>query len=184
MGLRREWQTGGATTYYERSGNHGGRRSGQGDSTGGPFPERSAEDACPTLVIEAGYSESLQRLRNDMQWWFSASNHGVKIVLLVKFDPRRQEILLEKWEEEPRGQRPGAATTRSMGSLAPVKRQTVTITKDPTSPDTYNVARGALVLSFRLLFLRDPNPGEGDIVFSIQDLEEIAQSVWRALPRS
>ncbi|KAF3766233.1 hypothetical protein M406DRAFT_222325, partial [Cryphonectria parasitica EP155] len=177
MSINREWRTMAASTRYGRSdGNSGGGGAGEGDSTGGPKPERAAKGAWPTLVIEAGNSEPWQHLRSDMEWWFSASDHDVKIVLLVKFDPRRQELVLEKWEEEVRGQRPGATTTRSPGALAPVMRQIITITK--TSSTTYNVSRGALVLSFRLLFLRDPDLGEGDIVISVQDLEEYAANVW------
>ncbi|KAK0702007.1 hypothetical protein B0T26DRAFT_659351, partial [Lasiosphaeria miniovina] len=61
----------------------------------------------------------------------------------------------------------------------PMLRQTITITRNATTnPISYNITRGALVLSFRLLFLRDPGPREGDIVFSVQDLEKYAERVW------
>ncbi|KAL7629199.1 hypothetical protein AAE478_000719 [Parahypoxylon ruwenzoriense] len=181
MGLRRSWKSIAAATYQARGRGGSGGGGGQADSSGGPIPER--QYAWPTLVIEAGYSESLQYLRDDMKWWFSESNHDVKIVILAKFDYRQQEIILEKWEEEPweeepRGARPGATTARSVGLFAPVQQQTITITKNPTNPVSYNVARGSLVLSFRLLFLRNPGPGEGDIVFSIPDLEWYAERVW------
>lgn len=84
----------GATTY-QAEGHPGGDR-GEGDSTGGPHPQRAAINAWPTLVIEAGDSESLGELHNDMRWWFSASNHDVKIVLLAKFEHNRREIILQK----------------------------------------------------------------------------------------
>ncbi|KAK4148562.1 hypothetical protein C8A00DRAFT_19625 [Chaetomidium leptoderma] len=38
-------------------------------------------------------------LRNDMRWWFSASDHQVQIVLLAKFEHTSRAIILEKWEE-------------------------------------------------------------------------------------
>lgn len=41
----------------------------------------------PTLVIETGYSQSIIALRQQMRWWFTASQHRVKIVLLIKLDP-------------------------------------------------------------------------------------------------
>jgi len=50
----------------------------------------------PTLVVEPGYSESLNHVRDDMRWWFSESKHDVKIVILAKFDHRRRCILLER----------------------------------------------------------------------------------------
>lgn len=74
---------------------HPGRDSGEGDSTGGPEPERYNKGAWPILIIEAGDSESLGELYNDMRWWFSASDHQVKIVLLAKFDHTRPVIILE-----------------------------------------------------------------------------------------
>jgi hypothetical protein len=115
-----------------------------------------------------------------MRWWFEASNHQVKIILLAKFNHPQRTIQLEKWEEAPQAVRPGAMTTRSVaaGAPAPVLQQTITITQNATSPPSYNVTRGALVLSFRLLFLRDPSPGEGDFVFSIPDLQFYAERVW------
>jgi len=112
-----------------------------------------------------------------MRRWFSISNHKVKIVLLTKFDSTT--ILLEKWEEEI-PVRPGATTTQhSLQHQKPVLKQSITITQDTTTnPETYNITRGALVLSFRLLFLRDAGLREGDLVYSVQDLEKYAAKVW------
>ena len=105
------------------------------------------------------------------------SDHQVKIVLLANFDGTR--ILLERWEEEMQT-RPGATTTRhSLQHLAPVLRQTITITRNTTTdPISYNVTSGALVLSFTLLFLRNPGPGEADFVIGVPELEDYAELVW------
>lgn len=121
----------------------------EADSAGGPRPERGGKGAWPTLVILAGVSEPLGELHNDMRWWFSASDHHVQIVLLAKFDENRGALTLEKWEEEAGGQ--------------PALRQNIIITQNTTTdPVSYNVIGGELVLGFRRLFLRDPEPGEGD----------------------
>jgi len=126
-----------------------------------------------------------------MQWWFQASNHEVKIVILAKFDDQQHHILLEKWEEEissPQGaitRSRAAAILQQNGVFNPVKRQSITITREETTnPVSYNITKGALVLGFRLLFLRDPGPQEGDFVLSIQDLQLYARKVWGELPRS
>jgi hypothetical protein len=64
-----------------------------------------------------------------------------------------------------------------------VKWQSVTITRDETTNSvSYNVTRGLLVLIFRLLFLRDPGPQEGDFIFSIEDLLRYAEDVWDEVP--
>ncbi|KAK0714980.1 hypothetical protein B0H67DRAFT_600743 [Lasiosphaeris hirsuta] len=146
----KSWKDIGTATFRQQG--HPGGDGGEGDSTGGPWPECAGAGKWPTLVIEAGDSEKLDGLHNDMRWWFRASNHNVKIVILAKFDHH---------------------------VLEPVKRQSITITRDETtSPVSYNVTRGALVLGFRLLFLRDPGPQEGDFVLSIQYLQWYAGRVW------
>ena len=181
MNLARYWISKGATTYQAREGHPGGD-GGEGDSVGGPKPDRVGRGKWPTLVIEAGDSESLPRLRTDMRWWFSTSNHDVKIVILAKFNHGQNSILLEKWEEEERTSRQGAATTRWSAAIEPVLRQAITITYnntgDPRNTASYTINGGALVLEFRLLFLRDPGLGEGDIVFSIPELQSYAVDVW------
>lgn len=45
------------------------------------------------------YSESLARLRDDMHWWFGASNHQVKILLLIDRDKNAQKIGAYKYTE-------------------------------------------------------------------------------------
>ncbi|AEO63201.1 uncharacterized protein THITE_38835, partial [Thermothielavioides terrestris NRRL 8126] len=79
------------------------------------------------------------------QWWFAASPHEVKIVLLAKFDHTQRKIVLEWWEEETS---PGPTT------LEPVKRQEITIRQNEAmDPVFYEVSGGPLVLGFELLFL-------------------------------
>ncbi len=118
-----------------------------------------------------------------MTWWFRASNHEVKIVVLAKFDRDQQKVLLEKYEEEPQSSRPGAMTTRSVATLVPVLQQEIEITRNTaTNPISFNVTRGALVLTFRKLFLRDPGPGERDIIIDVTDLQYYAHRVWVAQP--
>ena len=71
---------------------------------------------------------------------------------------------------------PGALTTRHAAALQPTCRQIITIIQDTTTnPISYNVVKGALVFGFRLLFLRDPGPGDGDITLTVQDLEDFAE---------
>lgn len=187
MGLLRRWTNIHATTYRSRD-QFGDEDGGEGDSAGGPKPARHGPNAWPTLIIEAGASQSRRELRNDMHWWFAASNHDVKIVILIKFKQQQRQILLEKWEEllPAIPSRPGAMTTRASAAipaagarLAPVLKQTITITQDiMITPPAYNVVGAPLVLSFELLFLRDPIDEEADFVVTIADLRSFGESAW------
>ena len=190
MGIGRQWEDIGTTTF--RAEGHPNGDGGEGDSAGGPYPVPPGRRGWPTLVIEAGYSESSEQLKRDMEWWFSASNHEVKIIVLAKFDRQRQKIFLDKYEEELQDQpapRSGPVTRSAIARhgqvLVPVRQQEITITRNTgTIPTTYNVARGTLTLSFHLLFLRNPDPirGEGDLVWSIAQMEEYAERVWSRVP--
>ncbi|KAL7897014.1 hypothetical protein HDV63DRAFT_379677 [Trichoderma sp. SZMC 28014] len=169
-----------STTFRPQG--HPGGDGGEGDSSGGPMSVRHDKYAWPTLVIEAGDSESLHALRDDMRWWFSSSDHQVKIVLLAKFDHHLQQILIERWEEEV-AIPPGATTTgraATFGASQPVLQQSITISRDPAT-GSYQVASSDLVLSFRLLFLRDPGPQEGDFIIPTEDLQRYARLVWAAV---
>ncbi|AEO66904.1 uncharacterized protein THITE_2115455 [Thermothielavioides terrestris NRRL 8126] len=173
QGLDRSWRSMGSRRLHASG--QPNRDGGEGDSAGGPSAARRGPGSWPTLVIEAGASETLPQLRADMRWWFSASAHEVKIVLLAKFDQQQQVIIIERWEEEQGGN----------ALLEPVRRQEITIRRDGTArPASYQVTRGALVLSFQLLFLRTPDPqqGEGDFVIDVPDLQWYATQVWDSAP--
>jgi hypothetical protein len=47
------------------------------------------------MVIEAGVSESMPRLRADAAWWFVNSNGAVKVVLPIKVDVQRKMITMK-----------------------------------------------------------------------------------------
>lgn len=159
--------------------------SGEADASGGPFVAGVGElQDWPTLVIEAGYSQTLnRRLRDQMAWWFRASAHQVKIVLLIKMDPASPgEILIEKWQEIQQD-RAGATTTRASGALRPNLMQVINIRRiddaAPTVPQSYAVTRDALRMDFAHLFLRQPEKGEGDIIIGIQQLQNVGVALGR-----
>lgn len=63
--------------------------------------------------------------------------------------------------------------------IQPVLQQAITMTRDTTTdPASYHVTGEALVLKFRLLFLRDPDPQGGDIVIDIPALQLYASQIW------
>src|SRR3569833_3259435 len=177
MGLHDGWRMMGSATR------RAGEDSGEGDSTGGPWSQRDSEEPGQPLFIHAGDSETLDELRNDMRWWFSAADHQVKIVLLAKFDHSLNKIILAGWVEVQAPPLPGATTTRASAAQAasqfvPDRSQVITITRDPgTDPASYTVTED-LRLEFDRLFLRQPGEGEGDVIICVQDLQEYANAVW------
>lgn len=186
MGLRQHWRPTHASTL---SSNRDGS-SREGDSGGGPLPERTSADSWPTLVVEVGVSQTLRDLQTTIRWWFYASNHEVKIVLLVKIYRQQQQIVLEKWTEGVSSTpRQGATTTRSAATIAPLRRQEITIDMLPAAsaatpgdpiradPASY-VASDALRLEFELLFLRRPNTGEHDVVLTEEMFRVLAAQIW------
>lgn len=163
MGLAHSWINRNHETYYS------GGSSAEGDSCGGPLPDRGSPGSFPTLMVEASCSTSIEYLRMKAQWWFDTSNHNIKIVLLAKLDRNRRTIVLERWEE--------SATICGASGWEASCHQAITITESSTNPPIYQ-ATGDLALSFRLLFLRDPRDGENDVVIPVSQLQRYAAVVW------
>ncbi|CAK7231554.1 hypothetical protein SCUCBS95973_007955 [Sporothrix curviconia] len=189
MNAHTGWTSVSNTTFEPGSGS-----SGQADSSGMPAGSRGVGD-WPTLVVEAGYSQTLPSLRAKMRWWFAASNHQVKVVILVKMISSEGSLLVEKWMEAP--PRSGATGTRraiSAGLMAPqpVCMQTVTITWDGPQPilqtpiqgrtaSQFRVTGAPLIIGFADIYLRAPAAGESDINISLSDLQLYASRVWASV---
>ncbi|KAK4218434.1 hypothetical protein QBC37DRAFT_305998 [Rhypophila decipiens] len=163
--------------------------SNDAEGTGGECGEGDSTECLlksgikwPALVILAGDFETINELREDMRWWFRASDHAVKIAVLAKFDRQKEHILLENWEEVVAP--PNAAALSQNGIPEPSLRQSIIITRDggTTDPrsDRYQVTGGALVLDFELLVLRQPVPPEGDFIISTEDLQDYGLRVFTA----
>jgi hypothetical protein len=178
MGLRRDFTSVGSSTYTELDADNQVMSGGEGDSCRIPSSREHADDF-PTLVIEAGYTQSWSSLKDKARWWFRASRYDVKIILLVKMNRSSGQIIIEKWKGMP-APRPGATTWSQAQQLLPTRVDSIRITQVPgTNPATYNVT-GPLRLEFVDLFLRQPVEarGEDDVVLSIEDLQEYADAVW------
>lgn len=153
----------------------GSSASKEGDTSFKP-PSRTNETDWPTIVIEAGLSESLPKLRCDAKWWLTNSSGDVKIVIIILITSQNKSLRIEKWEMVPpiSGRRVTRANTPIPGSV-----QEITIIPDATGAITPNQIIGApLVMDFHKIFLRQPIPPETDITFSINDLADFATKFW------
>ncbi|CUS15106.1 unnamed protein product, partial [Tuber aestivum] len=147
--------------------------SKEADSAFRPNSSRPDKANWPTVVVECGVSETLERLRVDAKWWLHNSFRDVHIVLLFAIKEIGQEILIEQWE------------------LCPTENQAITrlhskdIIEIPTCTASFNilppvVIREGIKLNFEKIFARKPLKGslEKDIEFTRRDLEKWAQMVW------
>jgi hypothetical protein len=176
MGLARRsmWSCGG-TTYT------GFASSKEGDSTYKPKWCRAGKGNWPTLVFEAGVSETLARLRTDAEWWLTNSRGEVKIAIVISIKPAQKSLWIEKWCLQPRTP---AAPVTGANALVPTKIQELTIIQNPPIPTplgniaTYAVTGAPLILEFEKLLLRAPVLPEGDVIFTAADLQAWADEFW------
>jgi len=131
----------------------------------------------PTIVLEAGVSESVRRLRMDTRWWFSNSEGLVKIVLILHLNRTTHTIKIEKWELMPVTGGGIATRTRSRSNRPaqiPTQVQGIAIRPD-------RITGAPLTLDFDKIFLRQPNPPEQDLVMTEEDLRGWSNLVWATL---
>jgi hypothetical protein len=185
MGLpRKEVVWVGSKTY------HSGTKGIEGDNSYLP-PSRHArpiENAgYPSLVIETGVSDSLDRLRQNACKWFADSGGDVRIVILIHAS--ENIICFEQWQLAP-STAPRPLTKRYIDSLCaqppdipltgqPAQLQQVycanqvDVTRNSVAGT--NVIDGApMVLPFIAIQDRPPGLGEWDIVVGEQEFDEIA----------
>jgi hypothetical protein len=190
MGLSGEYFSIGSTTFMDRDANGNITSEGEGDSCRVPLSMRT-KNQYPTLVIEAGWSQTLQKLREKARWWFDKSNRDVKTVLLVKSSPGSKYIRIEKWKLAPATSRQGATTTQAATAMTPQCVHVVEIARaggiddahpNRFDPASYVVTGGPLPLEFIDIFLRQPiPPGERDLIIGNTTLQQYAANFWRAM---
>lgn len=182
LGDGERWIDCGGTAFTKEHGG-GSLSSGGGDTVGLPLADSIQSDHWPTLVVLSDTSQAFGSLAATMRWWFRASDHRVKTVVFLRWSSIQHQIIIEKWEEPELED----MARRSNGEPQPENQQTIRITQEGglIHEDSYIVDGSALVLSFRRLFGRDPRAdlGQGDIIFSVRDLQRLARLSWGVLER-
>jgi len=174
MGLLGKFFATGSTTYKRT-----GTKQKQGDSGLRPDPPRWAGNHYPTLVIEAGNTESFPQLHKDRDWWFDNSppnlpQGDVKMVFLIMVFEQTKRIVVEQWH-------------RSF-SQSPTAQ--VEIKPHPQKPfslhdSSHWVVQGTapMVISFQEVFLRPAQGEETDIVLTEDFFAEWAMGCWKSNAR-
>jgi hypothetical protein len=128
MGPRKSLYPLGKTTFFGPNSSH------EGDSTFKPMC-RPGKDKWPTIVFEAGLSESLTGLRADAQWWFTNSKGEVKIAIVTSIVLAEKSFRIEQWcLSLPTGPRPATSAHPNANTPVPMKIQELTVSQDPPIP--------------------------------------------------
>lgn len=134
---------------------------------------RPRDEDFPCLVVEAGMSESLTRLRGDARWCIESSGGKVNMVVIIWTRKTSRVLHIEKYIPGP------PQTLASPGHPRPsyTRLASTVIIDSAASPST--VTGAPLVLEFNRIFDRPPNsPLEQDIVFTMQDLQNLGDRLW------
>ncbi|OCK96637.1 uncharacterized protein K441DRAFT_36381 [Cenococcum geophilum 1.58] len=133
----------------------------------------------PSLVIEAGWAETLARLHIDAQWWLSAQvppNSTTALVVLVSFTKSQRTFRLERYELVTVGR---SVVTRS----APLGVRNLATCTAVTTIDirsTPPIITGApFVLPFAGIMRRPPIAPERNVSMSAVELEAWATTIAR-----
>ncbi|OQD77098.1 hypothetical protein PENDEC_c003G02080 [Penicillium decumbens] len=135
----------------------------------------------PSVVVEVGVSETWRQLRADAAWWLNNSSGDVKVVILIGVSTSLPEIKFETVIADP------ASLTLALRNnrirYRPLTRQSVVLSRQANQPaaNITTVGATALIIRFNELCLRAPVAPEGDIRFSRQFLEDLADDVWDEL---
>ncbi len=161
-------------TGSARCGRRGGR-SKEADVSYTPLSRPLEDDAWPSLVIEAGVSESLAMLRTDAAFWITNSDGRTRIVIVLSVNRRDRQILVERWEEDPRI-RPNRSTANY--SRIPRLIQSLTLNAGVTY-----VGLPFEIPAQKVFDNLPENIPRGEFLFTPNSLNEFNTIVWARAPQ-
>lgn len=127
----------------------------------------------PTLIVEAGLSETKHKLAIDAQGWLEADGSETNIVVTGKIDRATPQVEFQPWEDTRRQlYRPITRSYRPVASGT----QCVNVTR------TLGVTKvtGDLTVSFEKMLDRPKrNANEHDVVIDKAMLQAMAETVWK-----
>lgn len=139
-------------------------RSKEGHQALGPAT-RGAKNVWPSVVIEVGYSEALDFLRLDAEWWLHHSNGAIRFVILVQLMTDPLAIRIECWGLAP----PIHLMAQQTPIRLPSRLQEFDIDADGVVKSTSN----ELCIPYSAIF-DEPNKNAPDVVFTDEELSSFA----------
>ncbi|KAK2800343.1 hypothetical protein FQN50_008159 [Emmonsiellopsis sp. PD_5] len=130
----------------------------------------------PSVALEVGYAEPREKLKRDMEFWLNASNNEVKMALSIDIKRPGGDIFFTTWK------RGIPVPPRASSNPEPQAMQEIKIERGRAGQQQPNITgSNNLVIPFQSIMLRQPGQGEGDFVFTREDLLEVAEEVWLAM---
>lgn len=171
------------TSTYKLNTTRKGKQPDQAFLPPSRIPQGLSTSTWPTLVIETGVSESLNRLREDARKWFIDSEGAVRIVLVISIKPT--EVTFEKWQLAPENA-PHPLTKMYLDSLrqtspnVPPRNLQPVSTQQPYSEQEVYVQRNAITgaplrIPSVALFDQLPERWQGDLIIEAQDFRNITR---------
>jgi hypothetical protein len=151
-----------------RFGRRGGR-SKEADIDYKPC-SRPMIDDWPSFVTEVGVSKSLAMLCRDAAFWITNSDGRTRIVIVLSFNWRDPQILVERWEEVPR-----IRPNRSTANYSRIPRLIQSLTLNAA----VKYAGPSFEIPAEKLFDGLPqNIARGEFLFTPDNLNEFNTSIW------
>lgn len=141
-------------------------RNKEADSSYGPrkLPNgRTAE--WPTVAVEVGFSETSAKLRSDASYWLNRSSGAVLTAITIDIK-RSGNIYIIRWRR----------SAHAGAEVEAVQEIKIYRGKGGQAADLMG---GELIIPFKHMMLREPESGEGDFIFTRDDLlHDLADAIW------
>ncbi|KAJ6177700.1 hypothetical protein N7519_008161 [Penicillium mononematosum] len=121
----------------------------------------------PTVVMEVGVSESIEKLKADAAWWLANSVGQVKLVIIVSINQTSPEVTFQ-------------TIVLDTATAIPTVRQSVSTSRAPKQPDAPIITSPAepLIIRFEEMLCRQPVPPEQDLQIPLDWLERASRYAW------
>ena len=133
-----------------------GERSKEGDQAIAPATRAAQSNPWPSVVVEVGYSETLNQLHIDAEWWLKKSGGRTRFVVLLSVNRDTNEIVIEGWRMLPL-------------SLVPRCEQRF----DIDAGGIVTSLLSQLTIPYASVF-DEPHPNSTDVIFTTAELSSFA----------
>lgn len=172
-GVRRVLISRGSTCTDDRD------RNKEADSSWSPSPRHlppGRNTQWPSIAMEVAYSESRGKVKRDMEYWLNRSD-DVRMGVTVDIKKSSGNIFITSWR------RGAPVLPRTHMDPEPEQIQEIKILRGKAGQKPLVTGDNNLVVPFEDIMLRLPSiaQGEGDFIFTREELLEIAETIWEVM---